>query len=183
MFLHLFLSTFTVYSAALKNLLCSCNCSVMKKSGVNRVVWKRPRLTHNGPVRRSTVIDQIPFLAVARSLGKDETLFVGISIHKMILSIANEQFLFELFLKKVILSSYLLKGDLWSYDFYSGEFVVSPEPDTTVMTLDPKRHRYIILGSDGLWNMMPPKNAVNMCYSHDKMVVSNCTTNTPCQLF
>ncbi|XP_038145129.1 protein phosphatase 1D-like isoform X1 [Cyprinodon tularosa] len=102
--------------------------SVMKKSGVNRVVWKRPRLTHNGPVRRSTVIDQIPFLAVARSL-----------------------------------------GDLWSYDFYSGEFVVSPEPDTTVMTLDPKRHRYIILGSDGLWNMMPPKNAVNMCYSHDKM--------------
>ncbi|XP_030009899.1 protein phosphatase 1D-like isoform X3 [Sphaeramia orbicularis] len=103
--------------------------SVMKKSGVNRVVWKRPRLTHNGPVRRSTVIDQIPFLAVARSL-----------------------------------------GDLWSYDFYSGEFVVSPEPDTTVMTLDPKRHRYIILGSDGLWNMMPPKNAVNMCNSHDKMV-------------
>ncbi|TDH04769.1 hypothetical protein EPR50_G00135940 [Perca flavescens] len=103
--------------------------SVMKKSGVNRVVWKRPRLTHNGPVRRSTVIDQIPFLAVARSL-----------------------------------------GDLWSYDFYSGEFVVSPEPDTTVMTLDPKRHRYIILGSDGLWNMMPPSNAVNMCSSHDKMV-------------
>uniref|UniRef100_A0A1A8DMY2 Protein phosphatase 1D magnesium-dependent, delta isoform b n=1 Tax=Nothobranchius kadleci TaxID=1051664 RepID=A0A1A8DMY2_NOTKA len=103
--------------------------SVMKKSGVNRVVWKRPRLTHNGPVRRSTVIDQIPFLAVARSL-----------------------------------------GDLWSYDFYSGEFVVSPEPDTTVITLDPKRHRYIILGSDGLWNMMPPKNAVNMCHSHDKMV-------------
>ncbi|XP_063752175.1 protein phosphatase 1D-like isoform X1 [Eleginops maclovinus] len=103
--------------------------SVMKKSGVNRVVWKRPRLTHNGPVRRSTVIDQIPFLAVARSL-----------------------------------------GDLWSYDFYSGEFVVSPEPDTTMMTLDPSRHHFIILGSDGLWNMMPPKNAVNMCYSHDKMV-------------
>ncbi|KAA8587165.1 hypothetical protein FQN60_001001, partial [Etheostoma spectabile] len=103
--------------------------SVMKKSGVNRVVWKRPRLTHNGPVRRSTVIDQIPFLAVARSL-----------------------------------------GDLWSYDFYSGEFVVSPEPDTTVMTLDPSRHRYIILGSDGLWNMMPPSNVVNMCCSHDKMV-------------
>ncbi|CAL8362742.1 unnamed protein product [Lota lota] len=102
--------------------------SVMKKSGVNRVVWKRPRLTHNGPVRRSTVIDQIPFLAVARAL-----------------------------------------GDLWSYDFYSGEFVVSPEPDTAVVTLDPARHRYIILGSDGLWNMMSPKDAVNMCHSHDKM--------------
>ncbi|XP_029526558.1 protein phosphatase 1D isoform X2 [Oncorhynchus nerka] len=103
--------------------------SVVKKSGVNRVVWKRPRLTHNGPVRRSTVIDQIPFLAVARAL-----------------------------------------GDLWSYDFYSGEFVVSPEPDVTVMTIDPKKHRYIILGSDGLWNMMPAKDAVAMCECHDQMV-------------
>jgi len=44
--------------------------SVIKKAGVNRVVWKRPRLSHNGPVRRSTVIDQIPFLAVARALGR-----------------------------------------------------------------------------------------------------------------
>ena len=51
-----------------------CVSSVMKKSGVNRVVWKRPRLTHNGPVRRSTVIDQIPFLAVARALGKTRLL-------------------------------------------------------------------------------------------------------------
>ncbi len=38
-------------------------------------MWKRPRLTHNGPVRRSTVIDQIPFLAVARALGKRLMLF------------------------------------------------------------------------------------------------------------
>lgn len=50
--------------------MCALFFSVMNKSGVNRVVWKRPRLTHNGPVRRSTVIDQIPFLAVARALGK-----------------------------------------------------------------------------------------------------------------
>lgn len=116
--------------------------SVVKKSGVNRVVWKRPRLTHNGPVRRSTVIDQIPFLAVARAL-----------------------------------------GDLWSYDFYSGEFVVSPEPDTTVLTLDPKRHRYIILGSDGLWNMMPPRDAVRMCKSHDELVGPkgmSCATRLGC---
>lgn len=136
----------------------------MKKSGVNRVVWKRPRLTHNGPVRRSTVIDQIPFLAVARSLGADAAHVWDLCLKK------PSRFLITNVL-------YPLKGDLWSYDFYSGEFVVSPEPDTTVMTLDPKRHRYIILGSDGLWNMMPPKNAVNMCYSHDKMVVCICTTN------
>ncbi|XP_059188013.1 protein phosphatase, Mg2+/Mn2+ dependent, 1Da [Centropristis striata] len=101
--------------------------SVIKKSGVNRVVWKRPRLSHNGPVRRSTVIDQIPFLAVARAL-----------------------------------------GDLWSYDFYSGEFVVSPEPDTSVVTLDPRKHRYIILGSDGLWNMVPPQEAISMCQNNNE---------------
>lgn len=42
---------------------------VMNKSGVDRVVWNRPKLGHKGPVRRSTSFDQIPFLAVARSLG------------------------------------------------------------------------------------------------------------------
>ncbi|CAN9511200.1 unnamed protein product [Ophioblennius macclurei] len=104
--------------------------SVIKKSGVNRVVWKRPRLSHNGPVRRSTVIDQIPFLAVARAL-----------------------------------------GDLWSYDFFSGEFVVSPEPDTSVLILDPRKHRYIILGSDGLWNMVPPQEAVSICQNNDEDMV------------
>lgn len=106
--------------------------SVIKKSGVNRVVWKRPRLTHNGPVRRSTVIDQIPFLAVARAL-----------------------------------------GDLWSYDFYSGEFVVSPEPDTAVIKLDLKQHRYVILGSDGLWNMVSPQEAVSICQDNDNAKAKN----------
>lgn len=42
---------------------------VVNKAGVPRVVWNRPRLGHKGPVRRSTPIDEIPFLAVARSLG------------------------------------------------------------------------------------------------------------------
>lgn len=39
------------------------------KSGVHRVVWHRPKNSHRGPIRRSTELDQIPFLAVARSLG------------------------------------------------------------------------------------------------------------------
>lgn len=63
-------------------------------------------------------------------------------------------------------------GDLWSYDFYSGEFVVSPEPDTSVVTLDPRKHRYIILGSDGLWNMVPPQEAISMCQNNDEAMVS-----------
>ena len=42
---------------------------VVCKSGVPRVVWNRPKVGHRGMVRRSTHIDEIPFLAVARSLG------------------------------------------------------------------------------------------------------------------
>ena len=43
---------------------------VVLKSGVPRIVWNRPKVGHRGPVRRSTHVDEIPFLAVARSLGK-----------------------------------------------------------------------------------------------------------------
>lgn len=95
--------------------------SVVAKAGVQRVVWSRPKVNHKGPVRRSTQIDKIPFLAVARSL-----------------------------------------GDLWSYDYYKGQFVVSPEPDVSVMTVEPGKHRCLVLASDGLWNMLSPSEAVSV---------------------
>lgn len=43
---------------------------MVTKAGVNRVVWDRPKLSHNGPLLRSTEVDHIPFLAVARALGE-----------------------------------------------------------------------------------------------------------------
>ncbi|XP_066583998.1 protein phosphatase 1D [Prorops nasuta] len=92
---------------------------VVNKSGVPRVVWNRPRIGHKGPVRRSTHIDEIPFLAVARSL-----------------------------------------GDLWSYNSELDTFVVSPEPDVKVVTVDVKSHRCLIFGTDGLWNMITHQAAV-----------------------
>ncbi|XP_015116956.1 serine/arginine repetitive matrix protein 2 [Diachasma alloeum] len=94
---------------------------VVSKSGVPRVVWNRPRIGHKGPVRRSTHIDEIPFLAVARSL-----------------------------------------GDLWSYNSELDTFVVSPEPDVKVVTVDVKSHRCLIFGTDGLWNMLTPEVAVSL---------------------
>ncbi|GMT18368.1 hypothetical protein PFISCL1PPCAC_9665 [Pristionchus fissidentatus] len=42
---------------------------VMQKAMVHRVVWTRPVAGHTGPVRKSTPVQTIPFLAVARSLG------------------------------------------------------------------------------------------------------------------
>lgn len=71
----------------------------------------------------------------------------------------------------IIKCAFSTTGDLWSYDFYSGEFVVSPEPDTSVVILDPKKHRYIVLGSDGLWNMVPPQEAISMCQTNDEAMV------------
>lgn len=46
--------------------------------------------------------------------------------------------------------------------------MVSPEPDTSVHTLDPQKHKYIILGSDGLWNMVPPQDAISMCQDQEE---------------
>ncbi|CAG0888268.1 unnamed protein product [Cyprideis torosa] len=100
---------------------------VQLKSGVPRVVWSRPVLGHEGPVRRSTTITEIPFLAVARSL-----------------------------------------GDLWSYNSDKDTYVVSPEPDVQCFKIDLRKHRVIILGTDGLWNALPMKIAMNLVKNTEK---------------
>jgi len=92
---------------------------VVNKAGVPRVVWNRPRIGHSGPVRRSTPIDEVPFLAVARAL-----------------------------------------GDLWSYNSKKDVFVVSPEPDLHVYDIDISKHRCLVLGTDGAWNVLSPEAAV-----------------------
>ena len=50
----------------------------------------------------------------------------------------------------------LFLGDLWSYNSKEDVFVVSPEPDTYVYPIDITKHRCLILGTDGAWNMMTP---------------------------
>lgn len=104
-----------------------CGGKVICKSGVPRVVWNRPKMGHKGPVRRSTHIDEIPFLAVARSL-----------------------------------------GDLWSYNSEENVFVVSPEPDIHVYPVDISKHRCLILGTDGAWNMLTPQNAISVVCQAEK---------------
>lgn len=68
---------------------------VQQKQGIHRVVWYRPKHPHQGPIRRNTRIEEVPFLAVARSL-----------------------------------------GDLWSYNYKTQKFVVSPEPDVDIIDVD-----------------------------------------------
>ena len=97
---------------------------VVAKSGVPRVVWKRPAKGHQGATRRSTQIEEIPFLAVARSL-----------------------------------------GDLWSYNSEKDVFIVSPEPDTYCHDIDISRHRCLVLGTDGCWNMLSPETVSTLQFT------------------
>lgn len=80
----------------------SCGGKVQEKQGTARVVWYRPKNPHQGPIRRNTRIEEIPFLAVARSL-----------------------------------------GDLWSYNYKTEKFVVSPEPDVSVLEIDPNTFKWV----------------------------------------
>lgn len=79
---------------------------------------------------RSTKLDKIPFLAIARSL-----------------------------------------GDLWSFNSEKDLFVVSPVPDVHVYDLVDGREQFIVLASDGLWNMVSP--SIAFCFFF-VVVVSFC---------
>jgi len=61
-------------------------------------------------------------------------------------------------------------GDLWSYCPNTNEFVVSPVPDIEVYDLTPKNEktRFIIVASDGIWNMIRPWDAVHLVSTFSK---------------
>jgi protein phosphatase 1D len=46
--------------------------------------------------------------------------------------------------------------------------VVSPCLDVSVLEIDVHSHGYIILGTDGLWNMLSPQDAVHSVYFAEK---------------
>lgn len=123
---------------ASRNLFLNINVLLL---GVPRVVWNRPRIGHQGPVRRSTPIDEIPFLAVARSL-----------------------------------------GDLWSYNSQINQFIVSPDPDCSVIQIDTNVHRCLIFGTDGLFNMLSPSMAVYVVQNaeahNEYAALDDCTYKT-----
>ncbi|OQR74037.1 protein phosphatase 1D-like [Tropilaelaps mercedesae] len=85
--------------------------SIMVKYNVPRVVWRRKN-------RYTEVFEQVPFLAIARSL-----------------------------------------GDLWSYNYDSGEYIVSPVPDVECIPISTDL-RCLVLGSDGLFNMLSNSEVV-----------------------
>ena len=50
-----------------------------------------------------------------------------------------------------------LLGDLWSWNEEKREYIVSPTPDVLHFKLDLNRHKFLVVASDGVWNVFPPK--------------------------
>ncbi|XP_065892887.1 protein phosphatase 1D-like [Dysidea avara] len=63
-------------------------------------------------------------------------------------------------------------GDLWSVT-ENNEYLVSPIPDIYVHYFDWTKDKFLILASDGLWNMLNPQTAVNIVHSLCKDGIKN----------
>ena len=59
-------------------------------------------------------------------------------------------------------------GDLWSFNSFLGEYIVSPVPDVHYQLIDPKKDKFVVLASDGLWNAMRNKEVVHFIDNIDK---------------
>ena len=67
-------------------------------------------------------------------------------------------------------------GDLWSFNSSNNEYVVSPEPDLDVLTVDVTQHRCLVLGTDGFWNMVSPQMSVSNV-AHAELFNEECLIN------
>ena len=73
-------------------------------------------------------------------------------------------------IKKLNFVKYLFEGDLWSFNPFVGDFLVSPVPDVHYRLVDPRRDKFVVLASDGLWNAMKNKEVVHFIDNIEKNV-------------
>jgi len=98
--------------------------NVLCKAGVHRVVWNRQKMTTNSSYRHR---HQHSITTTTTTNGT---------------TIEYEQIPF--------LAVSRALGDLWSLNTTTNLYSVSPEPELTVIEIDPNKHRCLILASDGL---------------------------------
>ena len=55
-------------------------------------------------------------------------------------------------------------GDLWSVIKGEGSYLISPVPQISVHNLDPSIHKYIILVTDGVSNVLNPQECVELAH-------------------
>lgn len=116
---------------------------VRSKIGVHRVVWRRPVLKrHIGaklcadpkPDDYDHYLQQVPSYPVQELLVDNYQIIPFLAIARSL-------------------------GDFWSINPYSGQYIVSPEPDVSCRPISPN-DRCILLATDGLWNVMNSSQAV-----------------------
>ena len=69
-------------------------------------------------------------------------------------------------------------GDLWSFK-ENKRYLISPIPDVFVHYFDPTKHKFIILASDGLLDVMEPQRCVELVhdmYRRNYIIASNVST-------
>ena len=57
-------------------------------------------------------------------------------------------------------------GDFWSYNPHTQQFAVSPVPDVTAHPLNLSIQKFVVVASDGLWNVMTPSEVVRFVDKH-----------------
>ena len=58
-------------------------------------------------------------------------------------------------------------GDFWSFNPRTKQFIVSPKPDVYVHPLNPKNQKFVVIASDGLWNVMSPDEVVGFIWDYE----------------
>ena len=58
-------------------------------------------------------------------------------------------------------------GDFWSFNPRTKQFIVSPKPDVYVHPLNPKMQKFVVIASDGLWNVMTPDEVVRFIWDYE----------------
>lgn len=58
-------------------------------------------------------------------------------------------------------------GDFWSFNPRTKQFIVSPKPDVYVHPLNPKKQKFVVIASDGLWNVMTPDEVVRFIWDYE----------------
>lgn len=64
-------------------------------------------------------------------------------------------------------------GDFWSYNPRTQKFTVSPCPDVSVEPLNLNEQKFVVIASDGLWNVMTPNEVVSFIWDYEHDLLCN----------
>ncbi len=71
-----------------------------------------------------------------------------------------------------------ITGDLWSFNNDNKEYIVSPVPEITSHELKKDQHKFMILGTDGLWGMLTAKEAVHFVKRYREKHSDDCDVSS-----